>query len=139
MHDLRVLREQIDLLRDGMRRRGALDALAPVIDRGETLERERRDAHPGGRGAEGARATPTRRKSRGASAPRRAADELIAQGRALGDEIARSKRSSPTSRQSLRGVLLEIPNVTLADGARRRRREQRHRARVGHAARAATA
>jgi len=27
VHDLRVLREQLDLLRDGMRRRGALDLL----------------------------------------------------------------------------------------------------------------
>ena len=42
MHDLRVLREQLDLLRDGMRRRGALDVLAPVIDRGEALDGERR-------------------------------------------------------------------------------------------------
>ena len=38
-----MLREQIDLLRDGMRRRGVLDALAPVIERGETLERARRE------------------------------------------------------------------------------------------------
>ena len=37
-----MLREQIDLLRDGMRRRGVFDALAPVIDRGEELDRERR-------------------------------------------------------------------------------------------------
>src|SRR6202012_5515855 len=42
VHDLRILREQLDLLRDGMRRRGALDALAPIIDRGAEAERERR-------------------------------------------------------------------------------------------------
>ena len=42
MHDLRVLREQLDQLRDGMRRRGALDTLAPIIDRGAEAERERR-------------------------------------------------------------------------------------------------
>ena len=43
MHDLRVLREQIDLLRDGMRRRGAHDTLGPIIDQGERLDRQRRD------------------------------------------------------------------------------------------------
>ena len=42
MHDLRVLRDQVDVLRDGMRRRGMHDAVGPVIERGEGLERERR-------------------------------------------------------------------------------------------------
>ena len=42
MHDLKIFREQIDLLRDGLRRRGALDALTPVLDRGVALEKERR-------------------------------------------------------------------------------------------------
>ena len=42
MHDLRMVREQIDVLRDGMRRRGKLDALAPVIDRAQQLDSERR-------------------------------------------------------------------------------------------------
>jgi seryl-tRNA synthetase len=42
VHDLRVLREQVDQLRDGLRRRGTLDALAPLVDRGVELERERR-------------------------------------------------------------------------------------------------
>ncbi|MEO8578125.1 MAG: serine--tRNA ligase, partial [Gemmatimonadales bacterium] len=42
MHDLRMVREQIDVLRDGMRRRGKLDTLAPVIDRAQQLDTERR-------------------------------------------------------------------------------------------------
>ena len=42
MHDLRALREQVDLLRDAMRRRGADAALLELIDRGENLDRERR-------------------------------------------------------------------------------------------------
>ena len=42
MHDLKLVREQPDLLRDAMRRRGALDALAPQLDRLATLEQERR-------------------------------------------------------------------------------------------------
>ena len=42
MHDLKALREQIDVLRDGMRRRGKLDQLGPLIDRAEALDRDRR-------------------------------------------------------------------------------------------------
>ena len=44
MHDIRLLRDQLDLLRDGMRRRGKLAELAPLLDRAEQLERERRSA-----------------------------------------------------------------------------------------------
>jgi len=42
MHDPRVFREQVELLREGMRRRQKLDELAPLIDRGVALELERR-------------------------------------------------------------------------------------------------
>ena len=89
MHDLRVLREQIDLLRDGMRRRGALDVLAPIIDRGETLDRERRELIQATDERKALRNTTSQEvaKRKRAGEP---ADELIAQGRALGDEIART-------------------------------------------------
>ena len=42
MHDLRMLRDQIDVLREGLRRRGALEGLAPVLERAEGLEQQRR-------------------------------------------------------------------------------------------------
>ena len=42
MHDIRVLREQMDVLRDALGRRGALDGLASVLTHAETLERDRR-------------------------------------------------------------------------------------------------
>ena len=42
MHDIRVLREQMEVLRDALSRRGALDGLAPVLERAEQLERDRR-------------------------------------------------------------------------------------------------
>jgi seryl-tRNA synthetase len=42
MHDLKSLRDQLDALRDGMRRREKLDQLGPLIDRAEVLDRERR-------------------------------------------------------------------------------------------------
>ena len=42
MHDLKLLRERPGELREAMRRRGALDALGPQLDRCEALEQERR-------------------------------------------------------------------------------------------------
>ena len=42
MHDLRMIREQIDVLRDGMRRRGKLDTLAPFIDAAAAADADRR-------------------------------------------------------------------------------------------------
>ena len=38
-----MVREHIDALRAGMRRRGALDALSPTIDRAVTLDKLRRE------------------------------------------------------------------------------------------------
>jgi seryl-tRNA synthetase len=113
MHDMKVLREQVDLLREGMRRRGMLDALAPVIDRGEALDRTRREL------IQAADERKAQRNSTSAEVARRKrageqADDLIAQGRALGEEIARLERELTDAEDELRGVLLEIPNITLA-------------------------
>jgi seryl-tRNA synthetase len=107
-----MLREQIDLLRDGMRRRGILDTIGPFIDRGEELDRERRRL---------IQAVEERKAQRNASAQEVAkrkrakedADDLIAIGRALGDEIAQFERELATVEDELHRVLLEIPNVTL--------------------------
>jgi len=114
VHDLRVLREQIDLLRDGMRRRGMLDALAPIIDRGQDAERERRTL---------IQAVEERKAQRNAIAQdvakrKRAkedADDLIAQGRALGDEISQLEGELAAVETELNRALLEIPNLTLPD------------------------
>ena len=112
MHDLRVLREQVDLLRDAMRRRGMYDAVAPFIDRGESLDRDRRaliqatDERKAQRNANAQEVA--RRKRAGESA-----DDLIVQGRALGDEIARLERELAEIEGELQRILLEIPNVTL--------------------------
>jgi len=112
VHDLRVLREQVDQLRDGLRRRGALDGLAGVLERGQSLEVDRRtliaaaDERKARRNANAQDVA--KRKRAGENA-----DELITQGRALGDEITRLERELATVEEQLRGVLLEIPNVTL--------------------------
>jgi seryl-tRNA synthetase len=114
VHDLRVLRDQLDLLRDGMERRGALDTLAPIIDRGVAAERERRAL---------IQAVEERKAARNANAQEVArlkkakqdAGAQIAQGRALGDEIATLERDLAAAEADLQGVLLELPNVTLPD------------------------
>ena len=112
MHDARMLREQVDLLRDGLRRRGALDGLAPVIDRGIQLERDRRtliQAVEERKAARNANSQEVARRKRA----KEDADELIAQGRSLGDEITKLEHELAAAQRDLDQTLLEIPNVTL--------------------------
>jgi seryl-tRNA synthetase len=114
MHDLRLVRERLDDLREAMRRRGALDALAPQLDRCEALERERRlltQAVDERRAARNASSQEVARRKRAGDN----ADELIAQGRALGEEIARLESELAAAEQALVGILLEVPNLTLPD------------------------
>ena len=112
MHDLRVLREHLDQLRDGMRRRGVFEVLEPAIDRGHALDGERRtliaaaDERKARRNANAQEVAKLKRAGENA-------DALIAQGRALGDEITQLEHELARVEESLRGVLLEIPNVTL--------------------------
>ena len=112
MHDLKIFREQLDLLRDGLRRRGALDALSPVLDRGVALEKERRtliQAVEERKAARNANAQEVAKRKRA----KEDADDLIAQGRALGDEISRLEGELGGVEAELQRLLLEIPNVTL--------------------------
>jgi len=114
MHDPRVFREQVELLREGMRRRQKLDELAPLIDRGVALELERRTVIQAVEERKAARNVNSqevaRRKKAGESA-----DELITSGRALGEEIQRLETELAAAESELRDILLNIPNVTLAD------------------------
>ena len=112
MHDLRILREQLDQLRDGMRRRGALDTLAPLIDRGADAERERRaliQAVEEKKAARNANAQEVAKRKKA----KENADDLIAQGRALGEEIGTLEQQLTAVEAELQRILLEIPNVNL--------------------------
>jgi seryl-tRNA synthetase len=114
MHDLRLVREGLDELRDAMRRRGALEALAPQLDRCEGLDRERRlliQAVEERKAARNAGSQEVARRKR-AGEP---ADDLIATGRALGEEIARLERELADAEGQLAAILLELPNVTAPD------------------------
>ena len=114
MHDLRVLREQIDLLREGMRRRGALDTLAPIIDRGVDAERERRTLIQAVEERKAARNASTQEVARRKKAKENA-DDLIAQGRALGEEIAKLESELAAVEAELGRIVLELPNINLPD------------------------
>jgi seryl-tRNA synthetase len=112
MHDLRMLRDQIDVLREGLRRRGALDNLAPTLRRAEGLEQQRRAliaASDERKAARNSNAQEVARRKK-AGEP---ADELIAVGRALGDEIAKFEGELREVESGLQQIVLEIPNVTL--------------------------
>ena len=107
-----MVREHIDALRAGMRRRGALDALSPTIDRAVALDRNRRETIQAVEERKAARNAVTQqvgqRKRAGESA-----DDLQKRSRDLGDEIARLDRELAETETELSTILLELPNVTL--------------------------
>ena len=109
---MRALREQVDLLRDAMRRRGADEGLLQLIDRGESLDRERRTLIQAVEERKAARNANSQEVARRKKA-KEPADELISRGRELGDEIARLEAELDAAEGRLRSILLELPNVTL--------------------------
>src|SRR3954469_129131 len=107
-----MVREQIDALRAGLRRRGVLDALSPTIERAVDLDRTRRETIQAVEERKAARNAVSQqvgqRKRAGESA-----DDLQQQSRALGDEIARLDRELAETETQLSSILLELPNITL--------------------------
>jgi seryl-tRNA synthetase len=112
VHDLRMVREHIDALRAGMRRRGALDALSPAIERAVTLDKSRRDTIQAVEERKAARNSVSQQvgQRKRAGQP---ADDLQQQSRALGDEIARLDQELAQTERELSAILLELPNITL--------------------------
>ena len=107
-----MVREHIDALRAGMRRRGALDALSPTIDRAVELDRNRRDTIQAVEERKAARNAVTQQVGQKKRAGE-AADDLQKQSRDLGEEIARLDRELAQTEGQLSAILLELPNVTL--------------------------
>ena len=114
MHDLKLLREQLDPIRAAMRRRGKLDALAPQLDRLAELDVERRRLIGEVEQRKSARNTASlevaRRKKAG-----EATESLIAETRGLGEEIAGLENALRQAEEELERHLLEIPNIVADD------------------------
>ena len=114
MHDLRVFREHVEALRDGMRRRDKLDQYGASIDEGVTLDARRRSIIQAVEEKKAARNQNSqevaRRKKAGEDAT-----TLITNGRALGDEISALENELQAAESRLGELLLDLPNVTLED------------------------
>jgi seryl-tRNA synthetase len=110
--DIKLVREQLDPLRAGLRRRGKLEEFASRLDRIAELDVERRrligEAEQRKAGRNAASQEVARRKK--AAEP---AEELIAETRALGETISRLEGSLREVDNELSGALLEIPNLVL--------------------------
>jgi seryl-tRNA synthetase len=114
MHDIRMLRDRLGDLREGMRRRGRLDELAPLLDRAEALERERRQAITELEACQARRNQVSQEVARRRKAGE-AVDGLIAEGRALGETAAALEARRAEAEAAVQGMLYELPNLTLPD------------------------
>ena len=114
MHDIRVLREQMDVLRSALERRGALDGLRPILERAEALERDRRSMIQAVEERKAARNAASQEVAKKKKA-KEGADDLIARARDLGEEISKLEKELEGIEQELQTILFEIPNITLPD------------------------
>ena len=97
-----------------MRRRGKLDTLGPVIDRAESLDRDRRALLAAIEEKKAERNT----ASQEVAARKRArenADELIVRTRSLGDEIAAMEKSYADAFGELERIQYDLPNIPLPE------------------------
>jgi seryl-tRNA synthetase len=114
MLDLRMFREQVDTLREGMRRRGKLDVLAAVIDSAQRIDADRRGMIQALEERKAARNRISHEVARRKKASE-SADELLGQSRDLGEEIARLEGELASLESDLSAALMEIPNLTLPE------------------------
>ncbi|HJR63966.1 MAG TPA: serine--tRNA ligase [Gemmatimonadaceae bacterium] len=113
MHDIRVFRDNVDALRDAMRRRGRAD-LEPLISRARAVDQERRAAIQAVEERKAARNSASQEVARRKKAGEDASD-LIAQTRGLGQEIARLEQELAASEGEASGLMMEFPNLLLPD------------------------
>jgi seryl-tRNA synthetase len=114
MHDIRLLRDQLDHLRDGMRRRGKLAELQPLLDRAESLEQARRSAITELETQQARRNALTKDVGQKRKAGEDAS-ALIADGRSIGDAISELEAKRAEAEAAVQAMLYELPNITLPD------------------------
>lgn len=114
MHDLRLLREHPEIVREGLQRRGVLAAAGPVLDRALTVDEERRRAIAEADEVRAAR----NRLSQDVARRKRIGEDasaLIEEGRALGDRGAALESRATALDAELTTLVLQLPNVPLPD------------------------
>jgi seryl-tRNA synthetase len=114
MHDIRLLRDQLDHLREGMRRRGKLAELGPLLDRAESLEKERRAAITELEAQQARR----NKVTQDVALKRKAGEDataLIAEGRTIGDVIAALEQRRNEADAAVQAMLYELPNIPLPE------------------------
>ena len=114
MHDIRLLRDQLDVLREGMRRRGKLEEFAPLLERAESLERERRASITEQEAAQARRNKLTQevaqlRKAGGD------ATALMAEARAVGESISSLDERRAAAEAAVQQLMYELPNINLPE------------------------
>lgn len=114
MHDLRMVRDQVAQLREGMRRRGKLEQHGPEIDEAEALDRARRATITAVEEKKARRNAVTQEVGRLKKAKENA-DAPMAEARSLGEEIAGLEAQLAPMEARLEALLLGIPNVPLED------------------------
>jgi seryl-tRNA synthetase len=114
VHDLRLLRDHPDALREALRRRGSLDTLAPTLDRAEDLERLRRQSIRAQeeKRAEGNVITQEVRRRKGLKEP---VDDLIERGRILGAELDELEKKRAGVELAFGELIAELPNIPLPE------------------------
>ncbi len=111
MHDLKLVREQMQVLRDGFERRGQLDTLGPVLDRLDGLEKERRALIQSVEDRKARRNAITQSVAQ----KKRAGENttaLVAESRNVGAEITRFETELATTERGVLELMLELPNIT---------------------------
>ena len=114
MHDIRLLRDQLDHLRDAMRRRGKLDELGPLLERAESVERDRRTAITELEAQQARRNKVTQDVAQRRKAGEDAA-ELIAESKAIGAAVASLEARRNDADAAVQQMLFELPNITLPE------------------------
>lgn len=114
MHDIRLLRDDLPRLREGMRRRGKLTELEPLLARADELEKERRAAITSLESQQARRnavsADVARKRKAGEDAT-----ELIAEGRAIGEAMVALEQRKVAAEQAVQEILYQVPNITCDD------------------------
>ncbi|MEO9019628.1 MAG: serine--tRNA ligase [Gemmatimonadaceae bacterium] len=114
MHDLRLLRENPEVFRDGLARRNMLESSGTLVDHAVTLDGERRATIQRVEEIKARRNAVTQEVAKHKRSGE-AADGLVSEGRSLGDEIDALEMHLGSIEEELKAVMLQIPNMPLAD------------------------